>query len=169
MTQKLELKLKRCPKCHEPKELHEFWKASSTQDGLQHWCKVCMMEHQVIRYKKQMADEERMKHENPNEWERIVALRLWRDARKRSNKLDKEFRIVPEDIKVSRVCPILGVPLFRTANTMSRNSPSLDRVDGSLGYIPGNIRVISWLVNNVKSNLTTDEVERLLLYMKGFL
>lgn len=44
---------------------------------------------------------------------------------------------------------------------------SLDRVDNNLGYIPGNIRVISRKANLLKSSLTLDVLEKLIQYIKS--
>lgn len=35
--------------------------------------------------------------------------------------------------------------------------PSLDRIDSSLGYTKQNIRLVAWIVNHTRGNLTDDE------------
>lgn len=47
------------------------------------------------------------------------------------------------------------------------DSPSIDRFDNALGYVKGNIRVISTRANLLKRDATVDEVRRLLAYMEG--
>jgi hypothetical protein len=44
---------------------------------------------------------------------------------------------------------------------------SLDRVDNTKGYIPGNVRVISRKANLMKSSLTLDVLEKLIKYIKN--
>lgn len=34
--------LKRCPKCDEIKQRHEFYRANRNVDGVTHWCKACL-------------------------------------------------------------------------------------------------------------------------------
>jgi hypothetical protein len=44
-------------------------------------------------------------------------------------------------------------------DTQSRTSPSLDRIDSTLGYTKGNIQVISWLANTMKTNASIEELK----------
>ena len=37
---------------------------------------------------------------------------------------------------------------------MSEDSPTLDRIIPSAGYVRGNVVVISWLANKIKGNIT---------------
>lgn len=62
---------------------------------------------------------------------------------------------------------ILGIPLFLTEGRRGPNSYSIDRVDNSKGYTKENTRVISFLANSRKGDLTLDQVEAMLRYMKS--
>ena len=44
---------------------------------------------------------------------------------------------------------------------MSRNytAPTIDRIDNAVGYVPGNVRIISQRANVLKSNGTDKELE----------
>lgn len=95
-----------------------------------------------------------------------IARYLLRQARKRAIRKGLECTIVPSDIHVPDVCPIFGVPMVKNRGRWQNNSFSLDRVDSSKGYVKGNVRVISWWANNLKSNMTIEQVDRLLKYMK---
>lgn len=88
-------------------------------------------------------------------------------ARQRAKKSGLACTITEGDLLIPPVCPVLGVPMQRTAYRQGSNSPSLDRLDNSLGYIPGNVRVISWRANRIKGDATVEEVEKVLAYMKG--
>lgn len=50
---------------------------------------------------------------------------------------------------IPETCPVLGIPLT-IGGKRSPSSPSLDRIDPALGYVPGNIRVISDRANRLK-------------------
>jgi len=85
----------------------------------------------------------------------------------RAKRLGIDFNLCEDDFEIPKVCPILGIPLFIGEGKICSNSPSLDRVDNSLGYVKGNVRVISFKANRYKSDLTLIQVEQLLIYMKG--
>lgn len=58
-------------------------------------------------------------------------------------------------------CPILNIPLFFNKGRPQDNSVSIDRIDSSLGYEAGNIEVISYRANKLKSDATLDEIQKL--------
>jgi len=76
------------------------------------------------------------------------------------------FQITEADIVIPERCPALGIPLKRGKGRMGPNSPTLDRITPSLGYVPGNVVVISLKANVMKSNANFDEFERLYLFLK---
>jgi len=91
-------------------------------------------------------------------------------ARSRARRLGIACTIGPGDIRIPDRCPVLGIPLGTAHGGGKGNgptSPSLDRIDPSKGYTPGNTRVISWRANKLKSNATVGEVERILAYMRA--
>lgn len=59
-----------------------------------------------------------------------------------------------------RFFPELG-ELKRGVGKQTPASPSLDRIDCTRGYVPGNIQVISWRANNVKGVATPWELRRM--------
>ena len=63
-------------------------------------------------------------------------------------------------------CPVLGLPLYRNSGGAAQgpNSPSLDRIDPDLGYVRGNVKVISARANSIKSNATPEELLRVAAY-----
>lgn len=93
--------------------------------------------------------------------------KLHHGARCRAKERGLEFAITPDDITVPDNCPVLGVPLRRGKGCLQSNSPSLDRIDPTKGYAPGNIQVISHRANTLKNNATLEEIEALYLHMKS--
>lgn len=79
---------------------------------------------------------------------------LWNAAKQRAKRNNLEFNISVEDISIPDVCPYLGIPIHISSGSgrMKPNSPSLDRIDNSKGYVLGNIQVISWKANRIKSD-----------------
>ena len=103
--------------------------------------------------------------------QRQAILAMLREARRRAKERGVEFSIRPDQLEWPKdgLCPIKRVPLEKNKGMVMANSPSLDRVSSDRGYVPGNVRVLSWRMNNLKGDLTVDEAENLLLYMKGYL
>jgi hypothetical protein len=60
-------------------------------------------------------------------------------------------------------CPIFKWMKLVRANYKGRayhqNAPSLDRISPAEGYVPGNVRIISWRANAIKNDATTREAE----------
>lgn len=83
--------------------------------------------------------------------ERLI-YNLMTAAKTRAKAKGMDFDLEPGDLEVPTHCPILGIPLFPGPRGMRDNSFSLDRIDPSKGYIKGNVRVISFLANRLKSD-----------------
>lgn len=92
---------------------------------------------------------------------RYVIKRLWKNAKNRALKNNIQFTITEEDILIPVKCPLLNVTLQTGTKYDYNNSPSLDRIDNTKGYIKENIWVISTLANTMKNKAT---LEQLLLF-----
>lgn len=66
------------------------------------------------------------------------------------------FCITVDDIVIPKRCPALGFRLVGSG--FDNNAPSLDRLVPKLGYVPGNVRVISFRANRIKNNATPVEL-----------
>lgn len=85
----------------------------------------------------------------------------------RAVKNNVPFTIEESDIVVPDVCPVLGMKLKIGVGAKSENSPSLDRRIPSLGYVPGNVFVISWMANRLKGPHTDPEIfEKVAAYLR---
>ena len=76
------------------------------------------------------------------------------------------FDLTPDMIEIPEVCPVLGISLEFGSVSSRDCSPSLDRIVPELGYVEGNIRVISGRANRIKSDASIEELEAILKYMK---
>ena len=96
---------------------------------------------------------------------------LLKGAKERAKNQGIPCTIGKEHIVIPDVCPILGIPI--TINVLGNNggnrdqSPSLDKVKPELGYVPGNVRVVSNKANRLKADNTIETLEAILKYMKG--
>ena len=85
-------------------------------------------------------------------------------AKDRANKFNLPFNLTEEDAVIPEFCPILGIKLaYGAANRES--SPSLDKIIPSLGYVKGNVAVISNRANRLKDNGTSGEHRRIADWM----
>lgn len=100
-----------------------------------------------------------------------IAHELWRkehpswcmliSARERAKKKGLEFSIDLEDILIPEVCPLLKIPIFHNKGNggPSHNSPTIDRIDPTKGYVRGNVWVISFRANRIKNDSTLEELK----------
>jgi len=82
-------------------------------------------------------------------------------ARASAKKRGQKCTITDADIIIPATCPLLNIPLEKSGGVRTDASPSLDRIDSKLGYIPGNVWVISWRANRLKNNATLEELQML--------
>lgn len=84
-------------------------------------------------------------------------------AKQRSRRDGTLFTITVDDVRIPRLCPILGVELKSGVGRGKHldTSPSIDRIVPALGYVPGNVWVISSKANRMKSDATVKEIRLL--------
>lgn len=164
-------KIKSCPKCHhkaqrppQPSEDSHWcnkcknWKSkidfNFRKDGKSRSCKKC--EDQYRRANMQRINEYAKNHKKKN-----IEKSLLYAARSRARQNGLQINIDLDDIIIPENCPVLGIKISIGGN--KDNSPSLDKVLPHLGYVKGNVRVISWRANWLKNNSTAKEIEKLYL------
>lgn len=93
-------------------------------------------------------------------------------TRKRQNcrKSGIPFLLNFEELAWPTHCPVLGIPMEYDSfdNRAQEGSPSFDRTDSSLGYIPGNVRIISWRANRIKNDGTAEEHRKIADYIDSY-
>lgn len=78
-----------------------------------------------------------------------------------------EFNLTENDVNIPKNCPVLKIKLEpNDIKGGSYNSPSLDRIDNTKGYVKGNVHVISKRANMIKTDATIEEIEAVLKYFK---
>jgi hypothetical protein len=154
---------KKCGKCGVVKPRSEFYTEKSVKDGLRRTCKVC---HRA--YNNNPEQQEKSKLRNREQRKNDPRKNMWYRARSRAKAFDVPFTITVEDIYIPKFCPILGIELKLGIMYNTENSPTLDRVIPELGYVPGNIGVISFRANRLKSSATVEELEAMIKYIKSY-
>jgi hypothetical protein len=92
---------------------------------------------------------------------------MHRNAKNRSKKFKLPFNLDLNDIAVPTHCPILGIELMVGKGRSVDSSPSLDRIVPELGYVKGNVHVISQKANTIKNNATPEELMKVAEYFKN--
>jgi hypothetical protein len=113
----------------------------------------------------EQAEHKRLKESNRRDaWDYT----LYHGAKQRSKKSGLDFDIDREYIReiLTDTCPVLGLELKRGDGTFTDNSPSLDRIDSSKGYVKGNVKVISDRANRIKRDATLAELKSIVEYME---
>ncbi len=75
------------------------------------------------------------------------------------------FDLEISDIVIPETCPVLGIPLT-WSDHKTNSTPSVDRIIPDMGYVKGNICVISERANRLKNNATQEELEAIVKYIK---
>lgn len=90
-------------------------------------------------------------------------------ARRRAKKHNVPFAITKEHIDIPDYCPALGVRIGKSEGVSGPFSPTLDRIVPDMGYVPGNILVISGRANRIKTDATWDEIQMLADFYKRYI
>lgn len=80
------------------------------------------------------------------------------------------FELTAEDIETPEFCPVLGIKLERSTNPkggVTDCSPTVDRLIPELGYIKGNVIVVSHKANRIKNDATIEELEAVAYFYRN--
>jgi hypothetical protein len=103
-----------------------------------------------------------LKRERP----KMLKTLMIQQARARAKKAGLPCTIQISDINVPEFCPILGMKLVVASGYGLDDSPSLDRIRPELGYVPGNVQVISKRANMLKNCASLEEIEKIYEFLK---
>lgn len=89
-------------------------------------------------------------------------------SRSRAKRKGFEHNIDVHDVVIPEYCPLLGIKLHKGDGGVCPNSPTLDRIDNSKGYVKGNVWVISYRANTIKSDATIEELRQIATRLADF-
>ena len=118
-------------------------------------CYDCVMEHNYRWY-----------HDNKTdiEWRKR---RLFRFLKNRAKRENIPFNLEYSDIIWPTHCPVFNTVLvYDTLDKAQNNSASFDKVIPHLGYVKGNVKIISHRANWLKQDSTIEQLENIIRYMK---
>lgn len=81
---------------------------------------------------------------------------------------DLDLEYIQSIWPVDNKCPVFGTE-FTYGNDSLDTNASIDRIDSSLGYVKGNVSIVSWRANNLKSDASLSELEAVISYMKSLI
>ena len=133
---------KKCRKCLEVKEFSLFHKNDNGKQlfGLASDCKNCR------------------KEKSKSEWEankNNIKKNILNRAKGRAKKKNIPFDLVEDDIKIPELCPIFNKPFILNDPNWTY---SIDRIFPDLGYIKGNVIIVSNKANVIKSSATAEDI-----------
>ena len=146
--------VKQCTMCLVSKSLEDYHNNKNTKDGKTTRCKTCAIEVSCEYVSKNLESVVLKKKERRKD----IRKSLFESAQTRARQKGIPFEITLNDIEVPHTCPVLGLTLEKSSGKAKSNSPSLDRIIPEDGYIKGNIQVISYKANAMKSNATVAEL-----------
>lgn len=161
--------MKKCTKCGALKTLSEFGKCNpknpcgAFKDGLTYECRKC---HNESRRTWAKTHRESTSRATSRYHQKHPEFRLWSEAKRRAKERGTPFEIIRNDVVIPALCPALGIPLARNAGKCGVGSPSLDAIIPELGYVRGNVAVISHKANTMKSNATIAELKSLVAWLE---
>ena len=131
---------RRCTKCKEVLPFEAFSKHSACLFGVNSICREC---------RKPMSK---------TQWDRWpLEKKILNRAKSRAIKKGLDFNIDLSDIVIPEICPILGTPI---------DTPSIDRIDSSKGYVKGNVMICSNRANVLKNNGSLDEFRKVVAFLE---
>lgn len=91
-------------------------------------------------------------------------------VRPRALSLGVPFDLTVEDFEIPEFCPVFPEIRLEFSMTSRRpeNTPTLDRIIPDLGYVKGNVQVISMRANRLKSDASEEELRAILGYIERF-
>lgn len=84
------------------------------------------------------------------------------NIRTRARRLGVAFNLTADDLVCPATCPVLGVKMERSLNPkggITDFSPTVDRLVPELGYVRGNVIMVSHKANRIKNNASVEELQ----------
>jgi hypothetical protein len=167
--------LKACRKCHKEKPLTAFQKDALCTGGFRHQCRECANEYtrqwNSKNKEKVRATGRKSRHKRKTSDPIRASLKeILNGARWRARKFSVPFALTVSDLDPPVLCPVLGMPIDYGRKQRlgpGDDSPSIDRIVPALGYVAGNVRIMSFRANRIRNNATLDDLRKLVLYLES--
>lgn len=178
---------KQCSKCKQVLPLEDFSRKKSSSDGLRNSCRKCEAKYMEQWRENGGKEKKRQWYNNGGKEKRqsyvkanpvkVITNCLLKGARRRAKEKNLPFNIdldyvrsmAGENAEFASHCPVFGVALDwscmrNNGGKPLPNSPSLDRIDPERGYVKGNVKIISFRANQIKSDASPSELKLVAAY-----
>ena len=169
---------KKCSMCSKVLSCAKFGKDKSKPDYLRPNCKDChnskrrdywdRNKDRLNRERREKIAEDKDAYNkkrrdwNLNNQEKYLLSK----AKYRAKKKGVDFNITVDDVIIPNFCPILGIELKKNSEGFAEDSATLDRIVPELGYVKGNVAVISGRANRIKNDASLDELEKVVEWLR---
>ena len=106
---------------------------------------------------------------NRRRYHERIGYSRWYFVKKRALASGIVFNLAESDVVIPAVCPALGIPILRGEGAHRDNWPSLDRLRPELGYVKGNVAVVSMRANRIKNDATLEEITKVRNWLEEIL
>lgn len=79
------------------------------------------------------------------------------------------FSITKNDLFLPDTCPVFGTKFNLDRTTDRNNTPSIDRIDNSKGYVKGNVVIVSNRANMIKKDASLKELKLLVAFYENLI
>ena len=113
-------------------------------------------------------EREKIRMQDPKNGENYYLRKVTlRKAKSRSKKKNLEFNLTLADLisLKNNTCPILGCEILYKSGIDNKRSASLDRIDPNKGYVPGNVKIVSYEGNSLKNRNNFHSAVKMLEYI----
>lgn len=106
---------------------------------------------------KKVLESANMRYKNNKSNPEYRKLANFKSRKSTAKKEGIPFTILFEEIEYPTHCPLTGIKLNYIDGNKAYDSPSIDRLIPELGYIKGNVKIISGLANRMKGLASKEE------------
>lgn len=152
-----------CSKCGLNKPVEKFDKRPGRPSGVVSSCKSCQAVKNA-NYREANKNLLTAKLNTAYRRSQDSFIQARRRAKAKGLAFDIDHATVLALFESQEYCPLLGVKLNVDGGLY--HSPSLDRIVPKLGYVPGNIQVISFKANSSKQDLSLEQYQRLVEFYR---
>ncbi len=168
---------KRCSKCREIKPITEFYDRSDQPGKKKPSCKKCVISDRTQYRRQHPETDAAYRRDNPEkfrEWRRTAYQNGRKDfgrciamalsvRRRQCAKKEIPFTITADDVialfdEQDGLCALTRRQLSWGGEGWERDTLSIDRLDAERGYVPGNLRLVTYQANRARGQHGDDEL-----------